>query len=67
FVTDQLDRIPEVGDEVTIDQGVLRVERTVGARVDRLRFAPTEPDPEPGAESEHDKIVDRICEGLRHG
>jgi CBS domain containing-hemolysin-like protein len=41
FVTDRLDRIPQVGDEVTLENGVLRVERVDGPRVDRLRFIPT--------------------------
>ena len=41
FVTDRLDRIPEVGDEVTLENGILRVERVDGPRVDRLRFTPT--------------------------
>jgi CBS domain containing-hemolysin-like protein len=41
FVTDRLDRIPEVGDEVTLESGILRVERVDGSRVDRLRFTPT--------------------------
>ncbi len=52
FVTDTLDRIPEVGDEVAIDQGVLRVERVEDLRVERLRFTPTEPE-----ESGHDAVV----------
>ena len=63
FVTDELDRIPEVGDEVGIDQGTLRVERVDGNRVDRLRFTATEP--EPGA-SEHDIILDQL-RGQRGG
>jgi len=57
FVTDELDRIPEVGDEVEVDHGTLRVERVDGHRVDRLRFTPI--DAEPG-ESEHDVIVDQL-------
>ena len=57
FVTDELDRIPEVGDEVEVDHGTLRVERVDGNRVDRLRFTPI--DAEPG-ESEHDVIVDQL-------
>lgn len=59
FVTDELDRIPEVGDEVQIDQGTLRVERVESNHVDRLRFTPTEPEP---GESEHDVIVDQLLE-----
>ena len=45
FVTDQLDRVPEVGDEITIAQGRLRVERMDRTRVDRLRYTPEEPQP----------------------
>jgi len=43
FVTDQLDRLPEVDDEVEIEQGTLRVERVDGARVDRVRYLPRPP------------------------
>ncbi len=43
FVPDELDRIPEVGDEVEVDHGTLRVERVDGNRVDRLRFTPIDP------------------------
>ncbi|SDD48425.1 hemolysin family protein [Auraticoccus monumenti] len=45
YVIDQLDRLPVLGDEVSITQGVLRVERVDGARVDRLRYTPTDDDP----------------------
>ncbi|HEY5822157.1 MAG TPA: hemolysin family protein [Propionibacteriaceae bacterium] len=47
YVTDQLDRIPEVGDEVSIGGGQLRVERVDGTRVDRLCFTPDLPVEEP--------------------
>lgn len=59
FVTDELDRIPEVGDEVEINQGTLRVERVDGNRVDRLRFTPTERE---AGEGEHDVILDDLRE-----
>ena len=42
FVTDRLDRIPEVGDIVPIEAGELRIERMDGARVSRIRLTPTE-------------------------
>ncbi|MBV1778752.1 hemolysin family protein [Paeniglutamicibacter sp. ABSL32-1] len=45
FVADELDRIPEPGDEVQLDGGTLRVERVVGTHVQRLKFTP---DPTPG-------------------
>ena len=41
FVTEQLDRLPEVGDEVEVGGGTLRVERVVGQRLERLRFVPS--------------------------
>jgi len=40
FVTDELDRFAEVGDEITLGHGLLRVERVDGGRVDRLRYTP---------------------------
>ena len=40
FVADELDRIPEPGDEVHLHGGTLRVERVVGTHVQRLKFTP---------------------------
>ncbi|WP_375430590.1 hemolysin family protein [uncultured Friedmanniella sp.] len=45
FIADRLDRLPELGDEVALDAGTLRVERIDGGRVDRVRFTPAEVDP----------------------
>ena len=64
FVTDRLDRIPELGDEVAIDGGTLRVERVVGTHVERLRFAPHEFAELP--QSAHDRIIDNLTKGLAH-
>jgi CBS domain containing-hemolysin-like protein len=53
FMMSALGRIPSVGDEVKIEDGILRVERMDGRRVDRVRFTPTiEPDL---AEASNDK------------
>ena len=41
FLMSELGRIPNVGDEVEIHDGKLRVERMDGRRVDRVRFTPT--------------------------
>lgn len=41
FLMNELGRIPAVGDEVEIEDGILRVERMDGRRVDRVRFTPT--------------------------
>jgi CBS domain containing-hemolysin-like protein len=64
FVSDQLDRIPELGDEIPINGGHLRVERVAGTHVERLRFthetsaeAPTSP---------HDRITDNLTQELTH-
>lgn len=62
FVSDQLDRIPELGDEVPVDGGTLRVERVVGTRVERLRFTPRESLEPP--KSAHDRLVDNLTSEL---
>jgi CBS domain containing-hemolysin-like protein len=41
FMMSALGRIPAVADEVKIEDGVLRVERMDGRRVDRVRFTPS--------------------------
>ncbi|MFJ5958216.1 hemolysin family protein [Paenarthrobacter sp. NPDC092416] len=64
FVTDQLDRIPELGDEVAVSGGSLRVERVVGTHVERLRFTPDETGEAP--KSAHDRIVDNLTQELTH-
>lgn len=40
WMMSELGRIAEVGDAVTIDVGVFRVERLDGRRIDRIRFTP---------------------------
>ena len=41
FLMSALGRIPSVGDTVEIEDGVLKVERMDGRRVDRVRFSPS--------------------------
>jgi len=64
FVTDQLDRIPELGDEVEIDGGTLRVERVLGTHVERIRFTPDASEEAP--RSAHDRIIDDLTQELTH-
>lgn len=64
YVTDQLDRLPELGDEVEVDGGALRVERVSGTHVERLRFTPAGPGEPP--QSEHDRIIDNLTRELTH-
>jgi CBS domain containing-hemolysin-like protein len=59
FIAEQLDRVPIVGDEVEIEGGVLRVDRMVGARLERLRFIPDDPDLL-SEESETDRLRDQL-------
>ncbi|MBC7723151.1 MAG: HlyC/CorC family transporter [Burkholderiaceae bacterium] len=44
FIADELDRTPELGDEVEVDGGVMRVERVDGNRIERMKYTPTDPD-----------------------
>ncbi|WP_309073986.1 hemolysin family protein [Paenarthrobacter sp.] len=64
FVTDQLDRIPELGDEVQINGGTLRVERVLGRHVERIRFTPDASQEAP--KSSHDRIVENLTQELTH-
>lgn len=64
FVTDKLDRIPELGDEVALDNGTLRVERVLGTHVERLKFTPSASAQTP--KSPHDKIIDGLMQELPH-
>ena len=64
FVTDQLDRIPELGDEVSVPDGTLRVERVAGTHVERLRFMPDEAAGPP--KSPHDRIIDNLTQEMTH-
>ena len=41
WLMSELGRLPIVGDEVSIDAGVFRIERLDGRRIDRVRFTPT--------------------------
>jgi CBS domain containing-hemolysin-like protein len=40
FIMSELGRVPEVGDQVRLETGMLSVERLDGRRVDRVRFTP---------------------------
>ena len=64
FVTDELDRIPEVGDEVALDAGMLRVERVDGARVRRLSFTPSDTATDYDPVRTHDQIIDELKKDL---
>ncbi|MGJ9403838.1 hemolysin family protein [Arthrobacter sp. KK5.5] len=64
FVTDALDRMPELGDEVPVDSGVLRVERVAGNHIQRLRYMPAESGDAPM--SPHDRIVESLTKDQTH-
>jgi CBS domain containing-hemolysin-like protein len=48
FIMATLGRLPVVGDEVPLEDGVFRVERLDGRRIDRIRWTPTPTDTPPG-------------------
>ena len=49
WLMSELGRLPEIGDSVALADGVFRIERLDGRRIDRVRYTPTPPDePEPG-------------------
>jgi len=48
YVLDRLQRLPEMGDELDVPGGLLRVDRIDGARIVRLRFIPDGPDDDRG-------------------
>lgn len=48
WMMSELGRIADVGDTVEIDEGVFRVERMDGRRIDRVRFTPAPIDPGEG-------------------
>lgn len=50
FVMARLGRLPRPGDEVDLPEGMLRVERLDGRRVDRLRFLPRQQEPVAGGD-----------------
>ena len=66
FLSDRLDRIPELGDEVAIDGGMLRVDRVDGVHVQRVRYTPSDPEHDLSLASRHDRIVDRLRKDLTH-
>jgi len=47
FVLDCLGHIPEAGEELAVDRGVLRVEELSGMRIDRLRYVPSDVSTDP--------------------
>jgi CBS domain containing-hemolysin-like protein len=60
FVIDELDRLPELGDEIAVEGGTLRVERVDGRRLDRLRFLPDESPGAIGSRADETLVHDRM-------
>jgi len=66
FLSDELDRIPELGDEVQIDGGVLRIDRVDGVHVQRVRYTPSDPVIDLTSGNAQDQIVNKIQKDLIH-
>lgn len=66
FLSAELGRIPDVGDEVDVEGGLLRVTRTEGHRVSRVQFVPHNPQGEPTTDlaihAETDGLLDERAE-----
>jgi len=60
FVAEQLGRMPELGDEIPVEHGVLRVERVTRSRLERLRYIPNDPEHDTVIMTTHDRLVDQI-------
>ncbi|MCA9861188.1 MAG: CBS domain-containing protein, partial [Thermomicrobiales bacterium] len=60
FIAEQLERIPEVGDEVETETGTLRVVEVDGARVEQIEYIPLDVETDPAFETEHDRLIDQI-------
>jgi CBS domain containing-hemolysin-like protein len=43
FIVSRLGRLAQMGDEVRLDEGRLRVDRLTGRRIERIRFIPEPP------------------------
>jgi CBS domain containing-hemolysin-like protein len=60
FIAEQLERVPEVGDEVETETGTLRVVEVDGARVEQIEYFPSDVETDPAFESQHDRIIEQI-------
>ena len=60
YVLDQLERIPAIGEEVTTQDGRLRVERLTGSRIVRLRYVPDDKDTDPAFAGTRARILDEF-------
>lgn len=59
FVLETLERIPDVGEEVPLEHGTLRVERVTGRRIERLRYLPSDITTDP-AFAGRDRVVEQF-------
>ncbi|MGM7669120.1 hemolysin family protein [Microbacterium sp. A93] len=66
FITDTLERLPELGDEIAIATGTLRVEHIDGTRIVRVRYLPSDPDGDASTMSSHDRTVEKLKEAMTH-
>jgi CBS domain containing-hemolysin-like protein len=58
YVLDALERIPALGEEIRLDRGLLRVDRLVGSRIDRLRYLPDDPATDPAFGGTRERIME---------
>ncbi|MFC0531800.1 hemolysin family protein [Phytohabitans kaempferiae] len=60
FVLDRLERIPQLGEQVPVEYGTLRVERLTGARIDRLRYLPADTATDPAFGGARERVLEQF-------
>lgn len=66
YVVHELERIPELGDEVRIASGILRVEHMDNARIVRLRYIPDNPESDPSLMNIEEQAHHIVREGFNN-
>ncbi|SJM70828.1 hemolysin family protein [Gulosibacter sp. 10] len=64
FVFDRLERIPDLGEEIELEHGRLRVEEIDGARIERLGYRSDDPETDP-AFGAHERVLDEFEKGAQ--
>lgn len=60
FVLERLEHLPQLGEQVPLERGVLRVERITGTRIDRVRYLPNDLDTDP-AFGARERVLDQLA------
>lgn len=64
YVFDVLERIPDLGEELPLAHGRLRVEELDGSRITQLRYTSDDPDSDPAFSGTRERILDAFEKGI---